>query len=180
MPNRAVHDSELDKDIAGYIAENVADIMKYYHLTQSELADRVHVSPQTISAMRNARISNIRISVLYSFSREFMLPLSTLITENGVKKARTELGRLKVETSGLSPEQSSYIHDLYTDCIDVPLGTYVPFSLSMDDKVALARFHFLPITLQSQALKYLLGLTERKGGPGRPRKHSPAGIPLPE
>lgn len=172
MPNKAVHDSELDKEIAGYIGDNIRDLMQYYHLTQAELAERVHVSPQTISAMRNGRISNIRISVLYSFSREFMLPLSTLITKNGVKKSRTKQGRDKVESSGLSPEQASYIHDLYTDCTDVPLGTYLPFALSFDDKVALARFHFLPSTLQSQALRFLMGLSERKPLSGRPGKHT--------
>lgn len=99
------------------IGERIRRLRKYLQMTQKELAEKVMISPSSITRLESGKIM-VSIFTLIEIAKVLDVPVSTLLVENNKSEIEPELSRISVKLAKCTPEQRKALIQCFELMID--------------------------------------------------------------
>lgn len=99
------------------IGQRIRRLRIYMRMTQRELAEKVMISPSSITRLESGKIM-VSIFTLLEIAKALQVPISTILVENNKSGIELELSKVSLKLAKCSPEQRKALIQCFELMID--------------------------------------------------------------
>ncbi|RKJ06014.1 XRE family transcriptional regulator [bacterium D16-54] len=99
------------------IGQRIRRLRKYLRMTQKELAEKVMISPSSITRLESGQIM-VSLFTLIEIAKVLQVPVSTILAENHKSGIEAELSQVTLKLAKCTPEQRKALIQCFELMVD--------------------------------------------------------------